>query len=102
MSRRDAQGTVYLLHFSEPYKHARHYTGWTEDLPARLGAHGNGRGARLMEVIKVAGIGFPLARTWPRDQEPRTADQDPGRRQPALPRVRRDAARPAEGGRDVQ
>ena len=33
MSRRDAQGTVYLLHFSEPYKHARHYTGWTEDLP---------------------------------------------------------------------
>jgi hypothetical protein len=26
MSRRDAQGTVYLLHFSEPYKHARHYT----------------------------------------------------------------------------
>ena len=65
MCRRDAQGTVYLLHFSEPYKHARHYTGWTEDLPARLEAHGNGRGARLMEVIKAAGIGFTLARTWP-------------------------------------
>ena len=65
MSRRDAQGTVYLLHFSEPYKHARHYTGWTEDLPARMEAHGNGRGARLMEVIKAAGIGFTLARTWP-------------------------------------
>ncbi len=27
MSRRDAQGTVYLLHFSVPYKHARHYIG---------------------------------------------------------------------------
>jgi predicted GIY-YIG superfamily endonuclease len=65
MSRRDAQATVYLLHFSEPYKHARHYTGWTEDLPARLEAHRNGRGARLMEVIKVAGIGLTLARTWP-------------------------------------
>lgn len=23
---------VYLLHFSQPYQHARHYTGWTEDL----------------------------------------------------------------------
>ncbi len=38
---------------------------WTEDLPARLEAHRNGRGARLMEVIKAAGIGFTLARTWP-------------------------------------
>lgn len=65
MSRRDAQGTVYLLHFSEPYKHARHYIGWTEDLPARLEAHRGGRGARLMEVINTAGIGFTLARTWP-------------------------------------
>jgi predicted GIY-YIG superfamily endonuclease len=65
MSRRDTQGTVYLLHFSEPYKHARHYTGWTEDLPARLEAHRAGRGARLMEVINAAGIGFTLARTWP-------------------------------------
>ncbi len=36
-----------------------------EDLPARLEAHGAGRGARLMEVIKAAGIGFTLARTWP-------------------------------------
>jgi hypothetical protein len=39
-------GTVYLLHFSAPYRHARHYTGWTDDLPARLTAHAAGRGAR--------------------------------------------------------
>jgi hypothetical protein len=32
-------GTVYLLHFSAPYKHARHYTGWTDDLPGRLDQH---------------------------------------------------------------
>ena len=58
-------GTVYLLHFEKPYKQARHYTGWTSDLPARLEEHRKGRGARLMEVIKDAGIGFRVARTWP-------------------------------------
>ena len=25
-------GVVYLVHFTEPYRHARHYTGWTADL----------------------------------------------------------------------
>ncbi len=57
-------GTVYLLHFDRPYRHARHYCGWTSDLPARLAAHRDGRGARLVEVITSAGIGFTVARTW--------------------------------------
>ena len=63
--RRDVQGQVYLLHFEVPYRHAQHYLGWTEDLPTRLKDHRRGRGARLMEVIGAAGIGFTLARTWP-------------------------------------
>lgn len=58
-------GTVYLLHFDAPYKHARHYIGWTDDLPARLAAHQVGQGARLLAVVKAAGIGWELARTWP-------------------------------------
>lgn len=58
-------GTVYLLHFSAPYRHARHYTGWTDDLAARLAAHKAGRGARLVAVVKAAGITFTLARTRP-------------------------------------
>ena len=58
------QGTVYLLCFSEPYKHARHYVGFTTDLPARLDAHAKGTGARLLEVITAAGLSFQLARTW--------------------------------------
>jgi predicted GIY-YIG superfamily endonuclease len=64
-------GTVYLIHLDEPYKHARHYLGWTSDLDARLEAHQEGRGARLMEVVKSAGITWRLARTWPgsRDRE---------------------------------
>jgi predicted GIY-YIG superfamily endonuclease len=58
-------GTVYLLHFDRPYRHARHYRGWTTDLPTRLAAHSAGQGARLLEVITAAGIGFQLARVWP-------------------------------------
>lgn len=64
-------GTIYLIHLDEPYRHARHYLGWTTDLDARLEAHQAGRGARLMEVVKAAGITWHLARTWPgsRDRE---------------------------------
>ena len=57
-------GVIYLLHFSTPYHHAKHYVGFTTDLPARLDAHQRGAGARLLDVITAAGIGFELARTW--------------------------------------
>ena len=64
-------GTVYLLHFDQPYKHARHYTGWTDDLAARLARHAAGDGARLLAVVHAAGITWQLARTWegPRARE---------------------------------
>jgi predicted GIY-YIG superfamily endonuclease len=57
-------GTIYLVHFERPYKHARHYLGWTIDLDNRLTQHANGQGARLLEVIQQAGIQWTLARTW--------------------------------------
>lgn len=60
-------GTVYLIHFDAPYRHARHYIGWTRDLPSRLAAHRAGNGSRLMAVITEAGITWRLARTWPGD-----------------------------------
>jgi predicted GIY-YIG superfamily endonuclease len=56
-------GTIYLLHFSQPYQHVRHYTGWTLNLAERLAAHSHGSGSRLVEVISGAGISFALART---------------------------------------
>jgi predicted GIY-YIG superfamily endonuclease len=64
-------GIIYLIHFDTAYKHARHYTGWTTDLAARLQAHREGRGSRLMEVITKAGITWRLVRTWlgSRDRE---------------------------------
>jgi predicted GIY-YIG superfamily endonuclease len=75
-------GVVYLLHFDRPIGdlanprgYAGHYTGWTENLPARLALHTEGRGARLvdhaagrgarlMEVVGEKGIGWQLARVW--------------------------------------
>jgi len=55
---------VYLLHFDRPYRHARHYLGYTEDLDDRIACHKSGNGSRLVEVISQVGIGFVLARTW--------------------------------------
>ncbi len=57
-------GIIYLLHFSRPHRHARHYMGWTENLPARLKRHRAGNGARLIEVIINDGNSFDLARIW--------------------------------------
>jgi hypothetical protein len=62
-------GTVYLLHLSQPYGHARHYTGYAGNgargLARRLAEHGTARGARLLAVAAGAGITWELARTWP-------------------------------------
>jgi predicted GIY-YIG superfamily endonuclease len=55
-------GVCYMLCFHRPYRHARHYVGWTDDLLDRLDRHASGRGARLVEVITQAGIGFTLVR----------------------------------------
>jgi predicted GIY-YIG superfamily endonuclease len=65
MSATPRLGIVYLIHFARPYRHARHYTGWTGNLPRRLAEHATGEGARLLAVITDAGIGWTLARIWP-------------------------------------
>lgn len=62
-------GTVYLLHFSRPYQHARHYIGYTENLNDRLIMHRAGNGARIIEIIIRAGIDFELVRTWEGDRK---------------------------------
>ena len=58
----------YLLHFSKPYKHAKHYLGSADDLPTRLQQHDTGQGARLTQVVREAGIELILARTWNGDR----------------------------------
>ena len=56
---------VYLIHFDPPYKHARHYVGFAEDIDARLRAHRDGHGARLTQVAVAHGCELILARVWP-------------------------------------
>ncbi|MBN2389922.1 MAG: endonuclease [Anaerolineae bacterium] len=56
---------VYLIHFETPYKHARHYVGWSGDVESRLQRHREGNGARLMEVVTDAGIAWQVAWVWP-------------------------------------
>lgn len=59
---------IYLLHFDVPFKHARHYLGWTKDgstLEARLEHHLNGDGANILKWAGRAGVTWRLSRTWP-------------------------------------
>lgn len=61
-------GWVYLIHFDDPYEHARHYLGWTNDLEYRMRQHQNGNGARLMAVIAEAQIPWRIVRLWEADR----------------------------------
>lgn len=70
------QGTrhVYLLCFSRPLGHARHYIGQTDRTVAeRVAEHRSGRGARLTRMAVQAGIELRLARTW--NDAPRCFEQ---------------------------
>jgi predicted GIY-YIG superfamily endonuclease len=84
-------GTVYLLHFDRPLgppgasakNTARHYVGWAQNVKRRLAEHEAGRGARLLEVAREAGITWQLARMWPgsRARERQIKQQGGHRRQ---------------------
>jgi hypothetical protein len=55
---------VYLIHLDPPYKHARHYCGFAEDVKKRFTLHIIGRGARLTQVAVEAGCELKLAKVW--------------------------------------
>jgi len=56
---------VYLIHFDSPYKHAKHYLGYTENLESRLDRHHSKNGSKLLRAVENAGIGFTVVRIWP-------------------------------------
>jgi hypothetical protein len=56
--------TVYLLHFSRAYHHARHYLGTAASVHERVKQHRAGQGARLLQFVLRAGIDLVLARVW--------------------------------------
>ncbi len=55
---------VYLIHLDTPLKHARHYLGYSENLPKRLQQHRTGRGAAFMKAISKEGITWHVSRIW--------------------------------------
>lgn len=59
-------GTIYLLHFSAPLQHARHYMGFVEGarLAQRMQRHALGTGSKLMAAVGRAGLSFVVARLW--------------------------------------
>lgn len=47
---------IYIMHFSRPYYHARHYIGSSPDPVARVREHLSGRGSPLVRAVVNAGI----------------------------------------------
>lgn len=59
---------VYLIHLDKPFRHARHYLGYSQGLDSikyRLAHHKSGSGANLLKHVANAGIGFQIVRVWP-------------------------------------
>lgn len=57
--RKKIQGTIYLIHLERPYRHARHYLGWTEGpLADRIAAHRSGQGSPLLRAATEVGINW--------------------------------------------
>jgi len=58
---------VYLIHFSQPFHHARHYIGFCEEngLEKRFLRHKSGDGSRLLRALVQNDIEFSIVRVWP-------------------------------------
>jgi predicted GIY-YIG superfamily endonuclease len=57
-------GTVYVLHFDPPYRHAGHYIGWAHDADARVAQHIAGVGSPLVRAAVLVGSQVRLAATF--------------------------------------
>jgi predicted GIY-YIG superfamily endonuclease len=64
MSNYRAEG-VYLLHFSQPYKGAQHYLGWSGSIKRRVREHQRGHGVPLTRAVHTVGIVMQHVRSWP-------------------------------------
>ena len=51
---------VYVIRLRRPLCHARHYVGWTVDLPRRVHQHLTGQGSRLLNAANAYGIGWDV------------------------------------------
>jgi hypothetical protein len=93
---------VYLLHFSKPFGHAKHYVGVTKrGIEERVKEHQSGtKGAHLCKLVRQAGIDLILARVWiqvPRYFELKLKNRGKASVCPICKAAKREAARHAAG-----
>ncbi len=55
----------YLVCLDQPYFHARHYVGYSDNIAQRLRTHRKGQGSPLLAAALAAGIDWRLVRVWP-------------------------------------
>ena len=55
----------YLIHLDQPYFHAGHYVGYSDDIARRVETHRKGQGSPLLAAALMAGIDFRVVRIWP-------------------------------------
>lgn len=65
---------VYVVRLRRPLCHARHYVGWTCDLPNRVRQHLTGQGSALLNAANAYGIRWDVVHvitcpTWKAAQE---------------------------------
>ena len=53
---RKPRAWVYVVRLRRPLCHARHYVGWTVDLPRRVRQHLTGHGAHLLNAANAYGV----------------------------------------------
>lgn len=64
----DQPGRIYLLHFTQPFRHAKHYIGVTSlTVEARMARHRSSYGAKLLKMLLQDGGDFVVADVWEAD-----------------------------------
>lgn len=60
--------SVYLIHLEKPFKHAKHYIGYTalESVEDRVKRHKNNSGSHFLSVCNYECIDYKVVRTWNR------------------------------------
>jgi predicted GIY-YIG superfamily endonuclease len=59
---------IYMMHFDKPFKHAKHYVGYTTNFEKRLERHRKGGGSRLLRAVGESGIKYHVVKTWHGDR----------------------------------
>lgn len=57
-------GSVYLVHFRRAFNGAKHYLGFSTNIPKRVKEHRAGRGSPLLKAVTERGIPWTVVRKW--------------------------------------